>query len=108
MIIHDTHLNHVDGTHNLEVEVDDLQAVFRFGSSFTLRLEERDLAQLIDILQDSLDEVRHHRRFGGKQNESAEDEMVQAGIAAREKLKAQRMMKGTVTPPFDPNDPVNW
>jgi len=114
MVIHDTQFQTVDGDHNLEVEIDNLQTVVRFGSSFTLRLEERDLGQLIDILQDSLDEVRHHRRFRGRQDTSAEDKMIQEGVEAREKLKAQRMMKGTATPtidpyePFNPDDPINW
>ena len=101
-IIHDTQLSHADGRHNLEIEIDGLQAVVRFGSSFTLRLEERSLAQLIDILQDSLDEVRDVRRqmkqsCAGRQRveqrrrQSAEDEMIQAGIDAREALKASKL-----------------
>ena len=52
MVIHDIQFQTVDGVHNLEVEIDNLQTVVRFGSSFTLRLEERDLGQLIDILHD--------------------------------------------------------
>ena len=101
-IIHDTKLSHGGGTHNLEVEIDGDQAVIRFGSSFTLRLDEQEVNQLADVLQDTLDEVRDVRRqrkrsCAGRQlveqrrRQSAEDEMIQAGIDARESLKASKL-----------------
>ena len=56
-IIHDTKLKHDGGTHNLEVEIDDDQAVIRFGSSFTLRLNEYQLDNLRDILYETTREL---------------------------------------------------
>jgi len=50
--IHDTKLKHADGYHNLEVEIDGEQSVIRFGSSFTLRLDEESIDQLRNILYD--------------------------------------------------------
>ena len=101
-IIHDTKLRHGGGTHNLEVEIDGDQAVIRFGSSFTLRLDEQEVNQLTDVLQDTLNEVRDVRRqmkqsCVGRQRaeqrrrQSTEDEMIQAGIDAREVLKASQL-----------------
>ena len=42
--------------------------------------------------------------------EEAEEDFIQAGIDARERQKAARMMKGTVSACDwkDPSDPVNW
>ena len=101
-IIHDTKLSHGGGTHNLEVEIDGDQAVIRFGSSFTLRLDEQEVNQLTDVLQDTLNEVRDVRRqmkqscvgrqrVEQRRRQSAEDEMIQAGIDAREALKASQL-----------------
>ena len=56
-IIHDTELEHDGGAHNLEVEIDDDQAVIRFGSSFTLRLNENQLDNLRDILYETTREL---------------------------------------------------
>tara|TARA_A100001515_G_scaffold32177_1_gene25077 strand:+ start:651 stop:863 length:213 start_codon:yes stop_codon:yes gene_type:complete len=56
-IIHDTKLEHDGGAHNLEVEIDDDQAVIRFGSSFTLRLNENQLDNLRDILYETTREL---------------------------------------------------
>ena len=83
-IIHDTKLSHSGGTHNLEVEIDGDQAVIRFGSSFTLRLDAQEVNQLTDVLQDTLNEVRDVRRAGRqrverRRRQRAEDEMIQAG-----------------------------
>ena len=91
-IIHDTKLKHDGGEHNLEVELDGEQAIIRFGSSFTLRLDESGVNQLTDILEDTLGCIRHLRRKSEAQWElSSEAEMIQAGIDAREKVKAQRL-----------------
>ena len=41
--------------------------------------------------------------------EEAEEDFIQAGIDGREQAKADKMMKGTVSPPiYNPSDPVNW
>ena len=87
-VIHDTKLPHDGGTHNLEVEIDGGQAVIRFGSSFTLRLDEDGVNQLTDVLADTLGCLRTVRR---EYTQSAEDQMVQAGIDAREAVKQKKL-----------------
>ena len=43
-----------------------------------------------------------------------EGDFIQRGIDARQQIKVEQMMKGTVTPaidpfdPYNPNDPRNW
>ncbi len=55
--IHDTTLKHDGGEHNLVVEIEDDQAVVRFGASFTLRLSESEIDKLRDILYDTSREL---------------------------------------------------
>ena len=65
-IIHDTQLKHDGGVHNLEIEVDGEQAVIRFGASFTLRLDEKSVDHLRDILYDVSRELgaqRYDRKY---------------------------------------------
>ena len=121
VVIHDTIIEHADGAHNLEIELDGDQAVIRFGSSFTLRMSETQIDKLREILHDTARCLCIHRRdttgvfdeAEGISNEDlhaaselmgslTENQMVQAGIDAREKLKQQRIET------FNPNDPVNW
>ena len=97
--IHNTKLPHDGGAHNLEVEIDGDQAVIRFGSSFTLRLDEDSVSQLTDVLQDTLGCLRTVRREYAR---SAESQMIQAGIEAREAAKENKVKD------WDPTDPVNW
>jgi hypothetical protein len=60
-IIQDNLIKHDGGTHNLEVEIDHGQAVFRFGSSFTLRISEEEVWRLRDILHDTGCELEQKR-----------------------------------------------
>ena len=60
-IIQDNLIKHDGGTHNLEVEIDHGQAVFRFGSSFTLRISEEEVWRLRDILHDAGCELEQKR-----------------------------------------------
>jgi hypothetical protein len=106
-------IKHDGGTHRVEVAIDGKQAVISFGSSFTLRLDESNLVKLGDLVQKAAKELCSERRdtsdLNGRTFLVAEDEFIQHGIDAREKLKAIRMMKGTAMPgDFNPNDPVNW
>mgnify|MGYP003121215917 CR=1 FL=1 len=91
-VIHDTKLRHDGGTHNLEVEIDGTQAIVRFGSSFTLRLDEKGVNQLADILQDTLDVVRGARRG---------QPIVNAELDVQETDLVPNVV-------FNPSDPTNW
>jgi hypothetical protein len=91
-IIHDTQLRHDGGVHNLEVEVDGEQAVIRFGASFTLRLDEKSIDQLRDILYDTSREItvqrydrRHTERLAEIEAEEISDEDL---VAASEFLRS--------------------
>jgi hypothetical protein len=105
-------LKHDGGTHRVEIENQGDTTVIRFGASFTLRLDEENLNKLREHIHDAARDMCIERRdtAGVYDREiNAESEMVQAGINAREALKAQRMMKGTATPvDWNPNDPANW
>ena len=63
-IVHDTDIRHDGGKHNLEVEICGNQAVIRFGSSFTLRLEESEVWKLRGILHDAGAELETNRHQG--------------------------------------------
>jgi hypothetical protein len=52
-IIQDTDIKHDGGSHNVEIEIDGDQAVIRFGASFTLRIDEKNVWKLRDILHDA-------------------------------------------------------
>jgi hypothetical protein len=115
-------IRHDGGTYNVEVDLEGDQAVIRFGASFTLRLDEKNIDKLRDLLyeasrgltaakwdrswlalscnaeQDTVELPRVHT--------AAEDDFVQAGVEAREQQKLNRMMKGTASPIS--NDPIDW
>ena len=91
--------------YNLEVKIDGGQAVIRFGPSFTLRLDEDGVNQLTDVLADTLGCLRTVRR---EYTQSAEDQMVQAGIDAREAVKQKKLSPSQKGKDWDPTDPVNW
>ena len=100
-------LQHSGGTHRVEIENQGDTSVIRFGASFTLRLDEKNLNRLVDTLQHELDHMRTARR----NSHTAEDDFVQAGIKAREALKAQRRNTLSAQQKVDvwnPNDPSNW
>jgi hypothetical protein len=115
-------IRHDGGIYNVEVDLEGDQAVIRFGASFTLRLDEKNIDKLRDLLyeasrgltaakwdrswlalscnaeQDTVELPRVHT--------AAEDDFVQAGVEAREQQKLNRMMKGTASPIS--NDPIDW
>jgi len=111
-------IKHDGGTHNVEVEVEGDQLVIRFGHSFTLRVDEVNADKLREILYDGCRELTITRRDTSdvrapvadrEINSSIEDEMIERGIDAREKLKASRRSKCTDNSgAWDPNNPVNW
>ena len=119
-------IRHDGGTYDVEVDIEGNQAVIYFGASFTLRLDESNIMKLRTLLHDAgraltlerrdtsgvwdtkvveIEEIAE--RLHAEDHEvNAENEMVLAGIDAREKLKAMRMMKGTASPIS--NDPIDW
>ena len=52
-LIQNNLIKHDGGTCNLEVEIDNDQAVLRFGSSFTLRISAEEVWRLRDILHNT-------------------------------------------------------
>ena len=120
-------IRHGGGTHHVEVEIDGDRAVLSFGASFTLRLDETNLVKLGQLVSSAQRELCIERRdrsdaqcvdvFELEETDmverdwesSAEAKLIQAGIDAREKLKEQKMMKGTASAgTWNPDDPANW
>ena len=111
-------IRHDGGSHRVEVEIEGDQCVIRFGASFTLRVNEANLNTLREMIHDAARDMAIERRdttdLLGKKFVVAEDDFIQRGIDARQQIKVEQMMKGTVTPaidpfdPYNPNDPRNW
>ena len=116
-------IRHDGGTHRVEVEIEGDQCVIRFGASFTLRVNEANLNTLRELIHDAARDMTIERRdtTGVCSSKSwawettdrevnAESEMVQAGVDAREQLKANRISETQAVDVFDynPNDPANW
>jgi hypothetical protein len=124
-------IKHDGGTHAVEVYVDGDNAVIHFGSSFTLRVDEQNIDKLRELLfeasrslaikrsvisdsdnvsdeeLESADEIFREISFtiNNLPSSMTEDEFIQAGIDAREKQKAERMIQGTASPVS--NDPID-
>ena len=113
-IIHNAPISHASGTHQLEVEIEGDEAVIRFGASFTLRMSETQVDALREVLHDTSRELCIRRRDvagASSSAQTAESQMVQAGIDAREKIKAKRRVGKSEQKSidiWDPQDPVNW
>ena len=102
---------------DISVFVDTHEMVnIEIGNTVTIRTDEAGVDDLRDALHRALtqiEEVRYNRMM--EQRNQAEDEMVQAGIDAREKKKAQarELSEQQRVDPFHngeyhPNDPRNW
>tara|TARA_Y100000310_G_C20091291_1_gene538393 strand:+ start:173 stop:544 length:372 start_codon:yes stop_codon:yes gene_type:complete len=116
-------INHDGGAHNVEaVTNSDGTVSIYFGASFTLRVDEENVDKLRYLIsevsrdlmisraasqdeQDTVELPRGHETSRGHVGWT-EDEFIQDGIDAREKLKVARMMKGTASPIS--NDPIDW
>ena len=103
-------LKHDGGTHRVMIENQGDTTLISFGASFTLRLDEENLNKLREHIHNAARDMCIERRdTTGIYTDNLEEDFIQAGIDAREALKAQRMMKGTATPvDWNPNDPANW
>ena len=112
MALRIANIKHDGGTHRVEVETEDDQVIIRFGASFTLRVDESNLNTLRDMIHEAVRDLCIERRdTSGVYTDSLEEDFIQAGIDAREALKAERMMKGTADPTlsdWNPDDPSNW
>ena len=110
-IVHNAPIGHASGTHQLEVEIEGDEAVIRFGASFTLRMSETQVDALREVLHDTSRELCIRRRDVAGAVADAETDMIQAGIDAREKIKAKRRVEKSAQQRVDvwnPHDPVNW
>ena len=116
-------IRHDGGTHRVEVEIEGDQCVVRFGASFTLRVNEANLNTLRELIHDAARDMAIERRDTSgvcsskswawetsDQEANAENEMVQAGIDAREQLKTRRSEQQVhdVYDDYNPNDPATW
>ena len=98
-------IRHDGGTHRVEVELDGDQCVIRFGASFTLRVNEANLNTLRELIHDAARDMANQQSdLTVTQHYSSEADFIQAGIDAREQLKA----KASVGQDYNPNDPANW
>lgn len=57
-------IKHDGGTHRVEIERDGDQAVVRFGASFTLRVDEKNLNKLRLALHDTALDMMQQRSGG--------------------------------------------
>ena len=105
-------LKHGGGTHRVMIENQGGTTLIRFGESFTLRLDEENLNKLLERIHEAARDMCIERRDTSDVYDreiNAESEMIQAGIDAREKLKALRSMEVTETSKdWNPSDPANW
>ena len=96
---------------DISVFVDTHEMVnIEIGNTITIRTDEAGVDDLRDALHRALtqiEDVRYTRMT--EEHARAEEEMVQAGISAREKVK-ERSEQQRVDPydTFNANDPINW
>ena len=90
---------------DISVFVDTHEMVnIEIGNTITIRTDEAGVDDRALVL---IEDVRYDRMM--EQHNQAEDEMVQAGINGREKMK-ERSEQQRVDPydTFNANDPINW
>ena len=97
----------------LDARIEDLKTAAMFGNANEI---EDEIAELTDLSMDLFEAMsRPEDPFSGSPVVDAALDMVQAGIDAREQVKAssraaerrnERMMKGTAAPIS--NDPIDW
>jgi hypothetical protein len=99
----------------ISVSVDTLERVnIEIGNSLTIRTDYsgvNDLRDALHLALVKLDDIIYNNRITDDAN-SEENKMIQAGIDAREKLKAARRSAARSEQQrvdvWDPNDPSNW
>jgi hypothetical protein len=96
-MIQNTHIRHDGGSLNLEVEVDGDQVVLRFGSSFTLRVDESNLNKLREQIHLAARELTIKRRnltdLEGKRFQVPKSHFIQEKSSERESPKQLKRTK---------------
>jgi hypothetical protein len=99
-------IQHDGGTHEVSVETERDQCVIKFGGSFTLRVDEKNLNKLREMIHVAARDITIERRdttdLNGKSFLVSEDDFIDAGISAREQSKSAKHAA------WNPNDPSNW
>lgn len=103
---------------DITISVDSLEMVnIEIGNAVIIRTDEEGIDMLREALHRAMSALENTRyeNTTARLAAPAEDDMVQSGIDAREKLKTKKQMKDTEPPKidvygdyYDPNDPVNW
>jgi|LWDU01.1.fsa_nt_gi hypothetical protein len=96
-MIQNTHINHDGGSLNLEVEVDGDQVVLRFGSGFTLRVDESNLNKLREQIHLAAVELTLERQtlkdLKGKRFQVPKTQLIQEKSSKRESSKQSKRTK---------------
>ena len=124
MTVFNNTIKHDGGSHDVEVKVDGDQLVIRFGSSFTLRVDEKNADKLRELLYDGARELTITRRNTSDVYSEVEEISQEDLEAAQDMYNAinnkmdemtEQMMNGPVTTTiknklhdWNPNDPSNW
>jgi predicted component of viral defense system (DUF524 family) len=124
MTVFNNTIKHDGGSHDVEVKVDGDQLVIRFGSSFTLRVDEKNADKLRELLYDGARELTIARRNTSDVYSEVEEISQEDLEAAQDMYNAinnkmdemtEQMMNGPVTTTiknklhdWNPNDPSNW
>jgi hypothetical protein len=95
---------------DVTIIVDTLKMItIEFGNSLTVRTDEAGVSDLRDALDralDKLDNIRYENVTAAMN--TGEDEMIEAGINSRERVKNQTMTEQQLIDVWDPNDPGTW
>jgi len=95
---------------DITVTVDTHEMIsIEIGSSMTIRTDEAGVLDLRDAMHRALIKLEEIR-YGdvAEKTSVCEDEMIQAGIDARELLKESRRSEQQDIDMWSANDPVNW
>ena len=103
------------GGREITVSVDTHEMItLKIGMSCTIRTDETgvlDLQHALERALEKLAEVEEEKRKEEEWQRSTEAQMIQAGIDAREKIKAKKRLdlsEQQRVDVWDPQDPVNW
>ena len=99
----------------ITVSVDTHEMItLKIGMSCTIRTDETgvlDLQHALERALEKISEIEEAKRTEEEYQRSAEAQMVQAGMDAREKIKAKKRLdlsEQQRVDVWDPQDPVNW
>ncbi len=99
----------------ITVSVDTHEMItLKIGMSCTIRTDGtgvEDLQHALERALEKLSEIEEEKRKEEEWQRSTEAQMIQAGIDAREKIKAKKRLERSEqqrVDVWDPQDPVNW